>query len=205
MTPPRWRCWAGVAGPAAFITAWSTLGASRAGYSPVTDPISRLAAVGEPTRPLMTGGFLAFAAGVSAYSSALRDHGFDAAGRAARVTALATLGIAARPLGRPGGDRAHAVPVAIAYAALAATPVLASRPLARRGARWAAVASMATGVGVAGSLGASVLSPRATGLAQRVGLTLGHLWIMASAVQMLRRGGCGSASGSTRKKRGTCG
>ena len=45
MSAPRWRAFAGIAGPATFIAAWSVLGATRSGYSPVHDPISRLAAV----------------------------------------------------------------------------------------------------------------------------------------------------------------
>jgi hypothetical protein len=187
----RWQAWAGIAGPAAFITAWSTLGATRAGYSPLQDPISRLAAVGAPTRPVMTAGFVAFAAGVGAYAPVLRGSGLTGAARAATATAAATLGIAALPLGGPGGDQPHAVAAGLAYATLAATPLLAARPLARRGASGQASASVATGVTIASALVASVLLPRGTGLAQRVGLTVGDLWIVASAIRILRSSGQG--------------
>lgn len=186
MSASRWRSFAGIAGPVAFIAAWSGLGAKRVGYSPVREPISRLAAVDAPTRPAMSAGFVAFAAGVGAYSSVLRDNDLDGAARAARLTAVATFGIAALPLGRAGGDQPHAVAAGVAYAALAATPLLAARPLARRGEHRAAKVSFVTGIAVAGALAASVVLPRGVGLAQRVGLTAGHLWILISAVRVLR-------------------
>lgn len=181
----RWRSCAGIVGPAVFIAAWSTQGAIRAGYSPVHDPISRLAALGASTRPAMTAGFVAFAAGVGAYTSVLQGHHLRGAARAATLTAAATLGVAVLPLGGTGGDHGHAIAAGIAYAALAATPLLACGPLARRGARTAAVASIFAGVTVAGALAASVVLPSGAGLAQRVGLTIGDLWIMSTALQFL--------------------
>ena len=185
MKAQHWRACAGIAGPAAFIAAWSTLGATRVGYSPLQDPISRLAAVGAPTRPVMTAGFLTFAAGVGTYAPVLRTAGLSGAARAATITAASTLGIAALPLDGAGGDQPHAVAAGIAYAALAATPLLAARPLAQRGAHRTAAASVAIGLTVAGALAASVLLPRGAGLAQRLGLTVGDLWIIASAVHGL--------------------
>lgn len=135
----------------------------------------------------MTAGFVAFAAGVGAYSSVLRDHKLRAAARAAKLTAAATLAIAMLPLGGSGGDGPHAAAAGVAYAALAAMPLLAARPLSRRGAHWAASASIATGITVAGALAASVVLPRGAGLAQRVGLTVGDLWIMVSASRSSER------------------
>jgi hypothetical protein len=155
----------------------------------VHDPISRLAAVGASTRPVMTAGFVAFAAGVGAYAAVLRDHDLRGSARAVTLTAAATLGVAALPLGGTGGDHGHALSAAIAYAALAAAPLLASGPLARRGARTAAAASIAAGVTVAGALAASVVLPSGVGLAQRVGLTVGDLWIMSTALQFLGASG----------------
>ena len=52
----------GIVGPAAFIGAWVAGTVVLDGYSPITDAISRLAAVGADTRWLMSTGFLAFAA-----------------------------------------------------------------------------------------------------------------------------------------------
>lgn len=182
----RWRAWAGIAGPVAFIATWSVLGTVRAGYSAVQDPISRLAAVGAPTRPVMTAGFVAFAAGVGLYSSVLREQDLGDASLAAKITAAAALVIAALPLGGPAGNVPHAVAAVVAYAALAAMPLLAARPLAAQGDGRAAVASIVAGAAIAAALAISVVGSDGTGLAQRVGLTVGDLWIMASALRSLR-------------------
>ncbi|MGB4746437.1 MAG: DUF998 domain-containing protein, partial [Candidatus Microthrix parvicella] len=48
----------GIVGPAAFIGAWVAGTVVLDGYSPITDAISRLAAVGADTRWLMSTGFL---------------------------------------------------------------------------------------------------------------------------------------------------
>jgi hypothetical protein len=183
----RLRALGGIAGPAAFITTWATLGATRAGYSPVDDPISRLAAVGASTRPAMSAGFVAFAAGVGAYAPALRVAFGPGPARAAAVTAAASLGVAALPLDASFGDHPHAVAAGLAYASLAATPLLAARVQRARGHHRAAWLSTATAVAVGGALVASTLVPRGVGLAQRTGLTVGDLWIMGSAALLLRR------------------
>lgn len=62
----------GVVGPVAFITAWAVLGSTQPYYSPIADPISRLAAIDAPTSVAMTGGFLAFAAGALLCARGLR-------------------------------------------------------------------------------------------------------------------------------------
>ena len=68
---PR-SAWGGIVGPAAFVSAWLVGGAMRRGYMPVDAGISRLAAVGAPTRPLMMAGFVGFGVGVPVYAVALR-------------------------------------------------------------------------------------------------------------------------------------
>ena len=191
MRRETWRSLAGFAGPLIFVAAWAILGARRDGYSPIHDPISRLAAVEAPTRVAMTAGFVAFTAGVGAYAPMLRAHGLGGSSRAATVTAAATLGVAVLPLGGPAGDGAHAVAAVIAYSALAAVPLLAVRPLAGRGCTRAATASVATAVVVGAALAASALVPRGAGLAQRVGLTVGDAWIVTSAFAILRAGRAG--------------
>lgn len=181
-----WRAWAGIAGPTVFIAAWWTLGSFRDGYSPVKDPISQLAAIDAPTRPVMTAGLLVFATTICAYASVLRTRFSGGAAGAAMLTAAATVGIAALPLGGRGGDVPHALAAGVAYAALAAIPLLAGRVQLARGHRYAAATSIATGMAVASTLVASLTLPHGTGLAQRVGLTIGDLWIMSSAVAALR-------------------
>lgn len=184
---PRWQAVGGIAGPVGFIAAWTALGSRRAGYSPVHDPISRLAAVGAPTRPAMTAGFASFAVGVAAFSAALREGSNTGASRAAMATAVGTVALAALPLGAPRGDAPHAAAAGIAYVALAATPVLGARSLAARGSRRAAASSVACGIAIAAALTASTVLPSHRGLAQRLGLTIGDLWFMATAIGVLRR------------------
>lgn len=185
--PARWRALGGVAGPVAFVTAWSVLGAGKAGYSPWRDPISELAAVGASTRVPMTIGFFAFGAGVGAYAGALRKGLPGGAGTTAAITAAATIGAGALPLGASFGGGPHGVAAAIGYASLAATPWLGAAPLAqqgrRRAASWSRVAAVATGA----ALVASRLAPDRTGLFQRAGLLVGDAWIVATAVWLARR------------------
>jgi hypothetical protein len=180
------RALGGVAGPLTFIAAWSILGTAREGYSPVAEPISRLAAIGSPDRVAMSGGLLAFGLGVGAYAMELRTAVPGSAALAAGTAAVATAGLAATPLGGALGGRPHAAFAAAAYAGLAATPVLAGRYLGAQGRRGASTASVAVGVTAGGCLLASALAPRAVGLLQRAGLTLGDSWIIASAIWLGR-------------------
>jgi hypothetical membrane protein len=177
--------WGGIAGPASFVSAWLVGGAIMPGYSPLDDAISRLAAVGASTRPLMTAGFVAFGVGVPAYSVALRAAVPGSAWKAALGTGLATLAVAAFPLEASSTiDRVHAAVATLGYLTLAATPLLAARPLATAGYRRAARASVAVGV-LAGLCLAGTLVGPAHGLLQRIGLTLGDTWLVASAIWML--------------------
>lgn len=143
--------------------------------------------MGAPTRAGMTAGFALFGAGMGAYALALRSTLPGRAWAAALATGVATLGVAAFPLGSSAAtEDAHAVFAFVGYATLAATPLLAARGEARRGrARWARC-SMAAGVASGTLLLATLLGP-VHGLFQRLGLTVGDLWVMASAGDLLRR------------------
>lgn len=174
----------GIVGVVGFVIAWSIGGLVVDGYSAIDDAISRLAAVGSPVRWWMTAGFVVFGVGVSLFAQALRTTLGGAAWIAATVTALATVGVAATPLGRY--DRAHDVFAAIGYISLAATPLLASRELRRRGAVRAARWSVACGIATALLLVASI-TLAANGLTQRLGLGITDLWIVATALSILRR------------------
>ncbi len=181
------RAWGGIIGPAAFISAWAAGGAIRSGYSPVEDAISRLAALGASTRPLMSAGFVAFGVGVPLYATALRRALPGPAWTAAVATGLATVGVAATPLDSSEAiDTLHGVFAGTGYATLAATPLLAARPLAAAGHRWAAATSLALGAAAAACLAATLVGER-HGLWQRLGLTIGDAWLLASAAWMLRR------------------
>lgn len=184
---PRERLLAvgGVVGPAAFVLAWSVAGVTRANYSFVEDAISRLAEAGASSAPLMTAGFVMFGVGVPLYAIALRAALPGPAWRFAAVSGLATLGVAALPLGG-GVDVAHGVAATVGYGALCLTPISAATALRTLGRRGAARASLATGV-VAGASLAMTLTGRADGVWQRLGLTVGDAWIIATALRILVR------------------
>ena len=174
----------GVVGPASFVTAWSVLGATTSRpYSPVHDAISRLAEVGAPTRPGMTLGFVAFGVGVPLFGLALRDELPGPAWTTAVATGLATLGVAATPLGDSETvDVVHGAFATAGYVTLAATPWLAAPHLPRRAGRVARTAALVS----AAALAATVVAP-AHGLFQRIGLTTVDAWVVGMAVRMLRR------------------
>jgi len=180
----------GVLGPASFVGAWVVGGAIAEPYSPVDDAISRLAAAGASTRPLMTAGFLGFATGVGAYAVALRTVLPGAAWVAALGSAVTTAGVAAVPLD-VGFDGLHGVLAGAGYATLVAVPALAARPLAREGRRRAAVAAVGVAAVGATALVASVALDDANGLCQRLGLTTVDLWLAEGAIGQLRQSSAG--------------
>jgi len=175
-----------VIGPAAFVTAWSVLGATTAGYSAVDDAISDLAASGTPSRWAMSAGFAVFGAGMALYGAALRTAVPGPAWALALTTGVATVAVAALPLGTSLGDAPHHMAAAAGYATLVALPMAAASSLARSGRRGWAGYSRATGAVSAVCLLASTLGP-AHGLLQRAGLTVVDAWVVASAIDMLRR------------------
>ena len=161
-----------------FVAAWATLGAGADAYDPTSDAISRLAALGAPTRLAMTAGLVALGAGMALYGVALRP-------RPAWFLPVAngalTLAVAALPLGGRF-DTAHGVAATLGYVTLAAVPVMVGSRLARP--LWARL-SVATGLVSGLCLLASVLVAR-DGLYQRIGLTVAQLWVAASALGLLR-------------------
>lgn len=181
----RWAL-GGLLGPAAFLGAWIT-GAfvTDVDYSPIDDPISRLAAVDAPTRPLMTAGFIGFGLGVSAFAVALRRRVPGPAWIAASTSAVATVLVAATPLDRSDTvDRLHGLFAGAGYIGLALTPLLAAPHLVRAGRRGLGLAGFGAGAVSAGALVLSLAGPP-TGLFQRLGLTAGDVWIMSAAASML--------------------
>lgn len=176
-----------VLGPAAFIAAWAVAGPRMPDpYSPVSDAISRTAAVGSPERWLMTSGFLLYAAGSAAGSIALRRTVPGPAWIANAVNSAATVGVALTPLDRSAAvDGAHAVTATTGYVSLALTPLLAARPLADAGHTAAARASVGVAAAVGACLIATVGSNDASGLLQRIGLTVGDAWLIAAGAVLL--------------------
>jgi hypothetical membrane protein len=174
----------GVIGPVAFVGSWALAGAKTAGYSHVDDAISDLAAVHASTRRLMTTGFVIDGVGLICFGLALREVLEGRAWMTAVATGVCTIGVAATPLGGWSGDNIHAAFAGLGYASIAALPLLAATPLARSGRiPWARL-SVLTGTISAVSLVASTLGP-AHGLWQRLGLTVGDAWIVATASSLI--------------------
>ena len=159
------------------MTAWAGLGASAQDYDPTRDAISQLAALAAPTRPAMTAGLVALGAGMALYGLALRP---DPSWPLPVVNGLTALAVAALPLGG-SFDTAHGVAATTGYITLSAIPILAGRRL--RSARDRL--SVATGVVSGLCLLASALVER-DGLLQRLGLTVTHVWIVVSALGLVR-------------------
>ena len=182
----RVAAFGGVVGPAAFVAAWSVLGARTDGYSPTADAISRLAAAGAPTQAAMTAGFIVYGAGVALFGQALRATTRGPAWMFATATGVATLGVAATPLGSPGRDTVHGAFAALGYVTLAAVPLAAARPLAQDGRRTWARLSIAAGAVSGVCLAASAAGPQ-HGLFQRLGLTIVDVWLVVRAIEILRK------------------
>lgn len=129
---------------------------------------------------------MAFGTGVPLSAIALRKALPGKAWVLAAASGLATLGVAAFPLGSPTRDFAHGAFATVGYATLAALPLVAARPLALDGRRHWAVSSRVAGAVSGLCLLATVAGP-AHGLFQRAGLTVADVWLMATAADMLRK------------------
>jgi len=105
---------------------------------------------------------------------------------AAGATGVATLGVAAFPLGTDTSDLLHAACAVVGYATLAATPILAAPGFARAGRPREALVSKAVGVVSALCLAATVVGSH-KGLFQRAGLTIVDMWVIVSAFDLMRR------------------
>jgi hypothetical protein len=161
-----------VVGPLTFVAAWAALGATAGRYDPTRDAISRLAAQGAPTRPAMTAGLVVLGAGMTLYGLALRPDPIWPLPVANGVTALV---VAALPLGGDV-DTAHGVAATLGYVTLAAIPLAVGRRHP---------SSVAAGALCGMFLLATVLGDR-DGLFQRMGLTVGHAWVVVSSLGLLR-------------------
>ena len=187
MADLRFPALGGVVGPVAFVGAWSLAGLAADHYSAVHDAISKLAQTGAPTRAGMTAGFIVFGIAVPVYSRALRAALGGPAWLTAFATGIATLGVAAVPLGSATRDPIHGWLAGAGYVTLAMTPLLASLRFARNERRAWAHASRIAGVASGACLLATVAGP-AHGLFQRLGLGIGDVWIVATAIEMIRTG-----------------
>jgi len=177
----------GVAGPAAFVATWTLLGIRAEGYSPVGEPISRLAAQGAPSRAAMTSGFLAYSIGVAGFATRVDILGGPAAAATA-ANAVAMAALAALPLSDTGDNRAHVAAAGATYLSLALVPLLAARRPDCGVSRTRSAASRTAGLAAGGCLALSLIHRRGRGGWQRAGLTAGQAWIASSAAWAHLRG-----------------
>jgi hypothetical protein len=105
---------------------------------------------------------------------------------AAFVCGVATLGVAAVPLGR-GTDGWHGLFAGIGYVAIALTPALAVSGFRRSGQPGWVGFSVAV-AGVAGVCLLATVGGPAHGIFQRVGLAAGDTWFVATALVIVVRG-----------------
>jgi hypothetical membrane protein len=176
----------GLVGPIAFVGAWVGCGLAAGHYSPVDDAISQLARLGASTRVAMTAGFVVYGVALPVYAWSLRAALAGRAWIAVGITGLATLGVAAFPLGF--SDPVHDAFAGVGYVSLAAAPLLAAPAFRAVGFRRAAIASVVLGLSCAACLLLSTTTGP-TGLFQRTGLTIGDVWLVAGATTILVRGG----------------
>jgi hypothetical protein len=169
-------------GPGLFITAWLIGGLTVPGYSPVEDHISSLAAIGAPSRMLMSVGFAAYAVGVGTAAWPLRRVIGNGASTALGCNALLVFGVLLTPEGISSAvDLLHGGFAFLIYLSLALVGPLAGPTFRRSGLRGWAIASLAVGAVTAVSLWISFEETR-SGLFQRIGLTTTDLWLMALGI-----------------------
>ncbi|WP_426572244.1 DUF998 domain-containing protein [Aquihabitans sp. McL0605] len=185
-TTRRWSALGLVIGPAAFIGGWVIGGARTPGYSPVDDAISRLAAVGAPERGLMTTAFVAYGAAVLVGSTALRASPLRRCWALAAVNGAATIAVAALPLEHSASmDTWHGVAAGVGYASITALPIVSAGPLRSLGYGRAADLAIAGGITSGACLVATTVSD-ANGFFQRLGLTVGDVWLVAAGFALFR-------------------
>jgi len=187
----------GVIGPLTFVGCWAIAGAVTHGYSAIDGAISDLAAVGSTTRLAMTVGFVVFGVGLVAFGLALRRALSGDTWIAAIATGACTIAVAATPLGGWSGDSVHAAFAGLGYASIVLLPALAAPELAARGGVGWSRGSWLAAAAAAVCLIASTFGP-AHGAWQRLGLSIGDVWIVSTAVGLATVSGpfgLGSARG----------
>ena len=155
-----------------------------ADYSPVHDAISRIAAVGAPERELMTAGFVAYGLLLLGGAAAVRQSAINVTWPAVVVNALSTVAVAALPLDQSSTvDGLHGAAATVGYISLACVPLLAARPLREAGFTSAATASLVAASAIAACLAATPFID-ANGFTQRLGLTIGDAWLVATGLAL---------------------
>lgn len=187
-TARPWSALGLVAGPAAFIGGWVVGGGRTPDYSPVNDAISRIAAVGAPNRDVMTAAFVAYGASVIVGSTALRASPLRRVWTIAAVNGAATIAVAALPLEHSASmDTWHGVAAGVGYVSITVLQLASAGPLRATGHDRAAALAIAGGVTSGICLVATTVSD-ANGFFQRLGLTVGDVWLISAGIALFRAG-----------------
>jgi len=185
-TEVPWAALGLAVGPAAFISAWIVGGAQTPDYSAVYDAISRIAAVDAPQRVTMTAGFVVYGLAVSAGSIALRRSLLHRTWPLALINGAATIGVALTPLDRSDlVDTLHGVTAGTGYVSIALLQLASAAPLRASGRPRLAAAATAMGIATAACLVGTTVTD-ANGLFQRLGLTIGDVWLVATGIGLFR-------------------
>ncbi len=181
-----------------YIASWALAGIWQDGYDPARQAISELFAIGAPLpgRILLVVALVATGIGLVAFGWALdaRIRGARAAGIAAAVSGIMTVGVAAFPCtaGCPGAgtslnDTGHAITAGIGYTALVLAPLLLAATVWSRHRRLALVSLGLGGLAAFGLVARTLgLAPEYSGLQQRIFNTLADVWYVVAAVWLLR-------------------
>lgn len=203
-TPARVRgtAVAGGLGVAAYVAAWAVAGWWSEGYSPVTESISALYAVGAPPGPARLLVAVLVVTGLLLLPFAWALHvGLPGGGRAGPVVCaaggVATVLLATAPcsagcpgLGASPADTLHVALGTAAYASLAGAPLLFALRLAGHDPGLAAASAVLGGLGAVGLLLRALgVAGGATGLLQRIANTTADGWYVLAAVAVHRRAG----------------
>ncbi|MBT3149439.1 DUF998 domain-containing protein [Streptomyces sp. CHD11] len=196
-TVPRWVLFSSGCAPVLLIAGWLVAAfLEGAGYDPVSQTISVLAAYGAAGFWVMTGAFLAL--GVCHLLTAWGLRPAAAAGRVALAGGgLAAVLVALIPAPSSGGSLRHGSVVVIGFVLLAVWPVLAAD--GSGAAPWAlrpAPSWVATAVMVAGAVWflIELQGQGAAGVAERVVTAVQSLWPFVAVVSSLRH--CGGGDGA---------
>lgn len=185
-------------GVAFYVASWALAGAWQSGYDPARQAISELFALGAPTpgRVLLVVALVTTGIGLVGFGWALaaRVRGAQAAGIAAAVSGIMTIGVAAFPCtaGCPGAgtsvnDTGHAITAGVGYAALVLAPLLLAAAVWSRHRRFAQLSLALGGAAAVGLVARTLgLAPEFSGLQQRIFNTLADLWYVVAAVWLLR-------------------
>jgi hypothetical protein len=176
----------------------------QANYSPVSQAISQLAQIGSPGRWPMTGGFLVYGAATMAFAGGSGSILPSTSRWLIGISGAATLAVAAFPLDASGRSLLHGIAAGVGYLSLAGAPLAFSFAPGKGAGRTtggfrpislvnASVASVLAGLTSGAFLLASVIAGTRHGLYQRIGLTVGDAWIVATALGTLEKSLAGRA------------